>query len=169
MIFASRKLNNQIDEQNFMNMYYSILLKKHGITHHCSSSSLTLPVPCILESCIKIKINLNSYFHISLRCLRRFYEGFEAPKRSMKIKFKLIFSLRPWSGRESLVETFIFDGWALPCSGCSQFADVLTSPQLSWITRTDLPKCLALSRMSGFPWHSSVWARRLDTLHGLKC
>ena len=114
MIFASRKLNNQIDEQNFMNMYYSILLKKHGITHHCSLSSLTLPVPCILESCIKIKINLNSYFHISLRCLKRFYEGFEAPKRSMKIKFKLIFCLRPWSGREGLGETFIVDGWALP-------------------------------------------------------
>ena len=53
---------------------------------------LTLPTPCISESCIKIKINLNFYFHTSLRCLKRFYEGlkglkpFEAPQRRVKIK-----------------------------------------------------------------------------------
>ena len=35
----------------------------------------TLPTPCISESCIEIKINLNFYFHTSLRCLKRFYEG----------------------------------------------------------------------------------------------
>ena len=36
---------------------------------------LTLPVPFISESRIKLKINLNSYFHTSLWCLKRFYES----------------------------------------------------------------------------------------------
>ena len=35
---------------------------------------LTLPALCISESCIKIQINLNFYFHTSLWCLKRFYE-----------------------------------------------------------------------------------------------
>ena len=51
---------------------------------------LILPVPCISESCIEIKIQFNFYFHTSLRCLKRFYEGlhktFEAPQRSVKIE-----------------------------------------------------------------------------------
>ena len=38
-------------------------------------SRLTLPAPCISESCIEIKINLNFYFHTSLWYLKRFYEG----------------------------------------------------------------------------------------------
>ena len=38
-------------------------------------TSLTLPAPCISESCIKTKINLKFFFHISLWCLKRFYEG----------------------------------------------------------------------------------------------
>ena len=37
--------------------------------------SLTLPVPCISESCIEIKIKLNFYFQASSWCLKRFYEG----------------------------------------------------------------------------------------------
>ena len=36
---------------------------------------LTLPSPCISESCIKMKITLNFYIHTSLWCLKRFYEG----------------------------------------------------------------------------------------------
>ena len=36
---------------------------------------LTLPSSCISESCIKIKIKLNFYYHTSLWCLKRFYEG----------------------------------------------------------------------------------------------
>ena len=40
---------------------------------------LTLPTPRISESCIKIKINFNVYFHTP----------FEAPQRSVKIKIKL--------------------------------------------------------------------------------
>ena len=40
--------------------------------------TLTLPTPYISENNIKIKINSNFYFHTSLRCLQRFYEGYEA-------------------------------------------------------------------------------------------
>ena len=54
---------------------------------------LTLPVLCISENCIEIKIYLNSYFHTSLWCLKRFVKAlkaciklFEAPQRSVKIK-----------------------------------------------------------------------------------
>ena len=36
---------------------------------------LNLPVPCISESWTEIKIKLNFYFHTSLWCLKRFYEG----------------------------------------------------------------------------------------------
>ena len=35
---------------------------------------LTLPALFISESCIKI--NVNFYFHASLWCFKRFYEGF---------------------------------------------------------------------------------------------
>ena len=38
-------------------------------------SYLTLNVPCISESCIEIKIKLNFYFHTSLWCFKRVYEG----------------------------------------------------------------------------------------------
>ena len=38
-------------------------------------NSLAPPAPCISESCIEIKIKLNFYFHTSLWCLKRFYEG----------------------------------------------------------------------------------------------
>ena len=61
---------------------------------------LTLHAPCISESYIKIKINLNVYFHTSFWCFKRLYEGlkrfyegfksfvkpFKAPQRSVKIK-----------------------------------------------------------------------------------
>ena len=76
---------------------------------------LTLPIPCISESCIKTNINL-FFFHTSLWCLKRFYEGlkslhktfktfikpFEAPQRSVKKKFKLMFSLCLGLGRKGL-------------------------------------------------------------------
>ena len=39
------------------------------------TSLLTLKAPCISESCIELKIELNFYFHTSLWCLKRFYEG----------------------------------------------------------------------------------------------
>ena len=66
---------------------YVILIA--GLLH---ATLLTLPAPCLSESYIKIKINLNFYFH-TLWCLKRFYEGlkafikpFETPQRSVKIK-----------------------------------------------------------------------------------
>ena len=37
--------------------------------------TLTLFVLCISESCVEIKIKLSFYFHTSLWCLKRFYEG----------------------------------------------------------------------------------------------
>ena len=45
---------------------------------------LTLPVPCIFESCIEIRITLNFYFHTSLCCLKGFYEGLS--QRTVKRK-----------------------------------------------------------------------------------
>ena len=39
------------------------------------NTELALAAPCILESCSKIKRNLNFYFHPSSWCLKRFYEG----------------------------------------------------------------------------------------------
>ena len=62
------------------------------------SCPLTLKGLFISESCIEIKIELKFYFHTSLWCLKRFYEGlkafikpFEAPQRSVKIKILLNF------------------------------------------------------------------------------
>ena len=42
---------------------------------HCIgiSKKLTLPAPCHLESCIKVKINLNFYFWVSLLGCKRFF------------------------------------------------------------------------------------------------
>ena len=39
------------------------------------SCRLTNNAPCISASCIEINIKLNFYFHTSLWCLKRFYEG----------------------------------------------------------------------------------------------
>ena len=53
---------------------------------------LTLPVPYISESCIKIKVKLNFHFQILCRAskcfmkaFKTFIKPFEAPKRSVKI------------------------------------------------------------------------------------
>ena len=71
--------------------------------------SLTLPAPCILEICRKMKINVNFYFHTSLWYLKRFYEGLQGLHKTFwgntkkcENKCKLIFSLRPGSGWEGL-------------------------------------------------------------------
>ena len=37
--------------------------------------TLTLPLWCMQEIYVRIKINSNFYFHTSLWCLKRFYEG----------------------------------------------------------------------------------------------
>ena len=39
------------------------------------NAKLTLLVLCFYEIYVKININLNFYFHTSLWCLKRFYEG----------------------------------------------------------------------------------------------
>ena len=93
----------------------SVHLMKITIIGNFLVNPLTLPVPCISESCIEIKIKLNFCFHTSLWCIRRFYKGlkalikpFKVPQRSVKtkLKLKLIFSLRPELGREVLSANF---------------------------------------------------------------
>ena len=49
---------------------------------------LNPPTPCNSEHYIKVKINLNFYFHTSFWCFRRFYEGIkinhqEIPRKSV--------------------------------------------------------------------------------------
>ena len=72
---------------------------------HELPKSLPFPPPCILESRIEIKVNLNFYFHTYLWYLKRFFEGLHKifwSKEVWKQNFNLIFSLRPGSGREGL-------------------------------------------------------------------
>ena len=63
----------------------------------CYKFNLSRPNPGRRE-----KIKLNFYFHTSLWCLNRFYEGlikpFEAPQRSVTIKNELIFISTQLSG-----------------------------------------------------------------------
>ena len=56
---------------------------------------LPIPAPCISESCIEIKINLNAYFYTSLRCLKRFNEGFQGIHKTFCGTTK---KFLPWSG-----------------------------------------------------------------------
>ena len=56
-------------------------VKKYISVH--SKSFLTLKDPSISESCIEIKIKINSYFHTSFCGASK---PFEAPQRSVKIK-----------------------------------------------------------------------------------
>ena len=65
---------------------------------------------CISASCIKIKINTLSYTLLCgisegfMKAFKTFVISFEAPERNVKINiFKLIFSLHPRSGWESLI------------------------------------------------------------------
>ena len=55
---------------------------------------LTLRISCI-KNCIKIKMNLKIYLYSSLWCLKS-----EAPQRSVKKKFKLVFSFCSSSWRQ---------------------------------------------------------------------
>ena len=67
---------------------------------------LTLPTPCISESCTEIKFNLNYYFPTFLRCLKEFYEGlhktFWGTTKKCENKNSNQFSLFPESGWEGL-------------------------------------------------------------------
>ena len=66
---------------------------------------LTLNDPCISESCIKIKIKLNFYFHTLLRCLKRFYEGLfhktfcGTTKKCENEKLIFFLFVRDWDGK----------------------------------------------------------------------
>ena len=63
-----------------------------------------LPAPRILESCFKILIFTLLYGDSKglMKAFQAFTKPFEAPKRSLIIKIKVIFSLRPESGLEGL-------------------------------------------------------------------
>ena len=89
---------------------------KPGKKH--STKTLTLPTRTsrISESCIKIKINLNFYFHTPLWCLKRFYEGlkglhkiFWAPQSSVKIKIQnnFYFNTTTWNVRGAKGKNFL--------------------------------------------------------------
>ena len=71
---------------------------------------LIFPFPCISESWIKMKINLNFYFRTSLWCLKKFYEYlkvhhkifWDTSTKCVNKNFTLNFSLRPESIQEGL-------------------------------------------------------------------
>ena len=59
-------------------------------------SLLTLSVPCISKSCIEIKVKLNFHTFCGaskdfMKAIKTFIKPFEAPQRSVKTKFNLIF------------------------------------------------------------------------------
>ena len=58
-------------------MMFLKILQNSQEKHLSGSFFLTLKDPFISEICIEIKIELNFYFHTSLWCLKRFYEGLE--------------------------------------------------------------------------------------------
>ena len=103
--YFETKISNYLYIKCFLSWFYMFSL------YNFILQRLTLPAPCIFESCIEIKINLNFYFHTSLWCLKRFYEGLKGLHKTFRDtttkcenkKFKLIFSLRPGSGREGLI------------------------------------------------------------------
>ena len=75
---------------------------------------LTLKGLCISESCIEIKIKLNFYFHTSLWCLKRFYEGFSGLNfftlsgiGSLKVNLDRIFFLLNIE-KEALIFRFLY-------------------------------------------------------------
>ena len=86
------------------------LLHKNNLRYVRQNTGLTLPALSTSVICTKININLNYYFHISLWCLKMFYEdlkelhkNFWGTTNKCKCKnFTLFFSLRPGSGREGL-------------------------------------------------------------------
>ena len=59
-------------DQNVKHLFNPLI---HLNVHPTHYFVLTLPASHVSKSCIKIKINLNFYFHTSLWCLERFYEG----------------------------------------------------------------------------------------------
>ena len=70
---TSKGLNIKIDKIHEKSL--RLVLNDHQSILDRMLDTLTLPSPCISESCIKIKINLNFYFNTSLWSLEMFYEG----------------------------------------------------------------------------------------------
>ena len=64
IIYCSEGYGIIIHDSNLFPVYLPMLL-----------SFLTHNITCISESCIEIKTKLNFYFHTSLWCLKRFFEG----------------------------------------------------------------------------------------------
>ena len=58
-----------------INSLFRYIISSFSINQSFVSCKLTLKDPLIFESCIEIKIKLTFYFHTSLWCLKRFYEG----------------------------------------------------------------------------------------------
>ena len=65
----------------FFSISYLFFLRRSFFT--LTRFILTLPDPCISESCIEIEINVNFYFHIYLLCLKRFYESLKGKPFSL--------------------------------------------------------------------------------------
>ena len=79
-------------------MKIQIWYRKQYSWHETNSGALLTPPtnpPCISESCIKIKVNLNSYFHTQW-CLKRFYEGLGHLRHHKEVKIKV--NLHSWPG-----------------------------------------------------------------------
>ena len=56
---------------------YSTFLSAEQFDEDMETNRLTLPVQCISESCIKIKIHFNFHFHTSLSNLLRNHKKYE--------------------------------------------------------------------------------------------
>ena len=111
LIYSCNLLNaNPTKWSNTLNLSANCLsVFDHFVKMALQGLNLLKLSPRILESWIKIKINLNFYFHTSLWCLKRFYEdlkGLQKTFRGTKKKCQnknLIFSLRPGSGQKVLI------------------------------------------------------------------
>ena len=57
---------------------------KNLIRRDSDQPRFIIPSPCISDSSIEVKINLNFYFHTSLWSLKRFYEGLKGFHKSFR-------------------------------------------------------------------------------------
>ena len=72
MTFLRKTIENLLTTGYFLKNIMPTLNNLNKETKN-KASMLNLPATFISESCVKIKINLNVYFHTSLWCLKRFY------------------------------------------------------------------------------------------------
>ena len=101
-VLVAQQCMNTLQERNRLCWWYQSTMKfyimfiKFTTLDKIILVSLTLPVPCISENCIKIKINL---------MVQSFIKLFEAPQRSVKIKIKVNFFSSPRIGKGRLMLT----------------------------------------------------------------